>query len=226
LDASYRVLFLLPSSFMIVTAIHGLRAASRGSERGLLAVTAMVLVALGGSSAPPWFGKLRFQYHRWPPERSLEVLDPAAIWLAENRRFDNRCTITSDDVTEWAMSAWLGTRQNVDKVSGVRYVAGYRPWSPQTTEDLIRYHRQDVPNHFPGARGCGFLVAERTRLQLLPTPFSWVGSQSGHWPPAAAHMASRVPGRLPEAAEGLLALGWRRSFVPPFYWFYEPQRND
>ena len=223
-DAIYRILFLLPTSFAIVAGAETIarRTPSVSAEDMRLRGALAVILGLGLFAAGPVYGKLRFQYFRPGPALSARQVDAAAQWLYEHRAPPERCVITSDAVTEWTVSAFLGTRRNVDKASDLRWIDGaYRPWRPWTAEDLLRYLRT-LPSFRPGTVGCGFLVADPGPVAALPRVRSWVGEYSGHWFADAADMLARTPPGLASAAEALLPLGWRRTRVPPFYWYYEP----
>jgi hypothetical protein len=126
--------------------------------------------------------------------------------------------VTGDPVTEWGVAAWLGREPGAERVSGFRWLTPtvFAPWTIRGVEDLLEYSTtHDV---------CGYLVMDRSRQRadLDRAPRSWVGEASGHWAPEAASAASRVPPGLIEAAGELVSRGWRRTFVPPYYWYYEP----
>ncbi len=127
--------------------------------------------------------------------------------------------MVSDPVTEWVVAAWLGRETGVDRVSGFRWLTPttFAPWTIRGVEDLLYFSTtHDV---------CGYLAMDRThkKAQRELGPRSWVGEMSGHWAPDAANGGARVTPGFVGAAEALPERGWRRTFVPPFYWYYEPR---
>jgi hypothetical protein len=224
---SYRLLFVFPASFMMIAAfeaiIRGRQRPLRGWEwaSATLVLTAVLLAGL--RPATPTHGKLLFQLHRPPAALAQTAIDPTAQWFLENRQLGPSCIVTSDSVTEWVVAAWLGRQPGVDRVSGFRWLTPttFAPWSTRGVEDLLHYNStHDV---------CGFLVMGRLqkRTERDLGPLSWVGRMSGHWAPAAANAAARVTPGFIGAAQALADRGWRKTFVPPAYWYYEPpSRGD
>jgi hypothetical protein len=224
--SSYRLLFLLPASFMLIASVEAtLRDRPRPLRGRDWALATMVLAALllaGLRAASPTFGKLPFQLHRPPSALAATAIDPAAQWFLENRKLDARCIVTSDPVTEWVVAAWLGREAGVDRVSGLRWLTPttLAPWSIRGVEDLLHYSSTH--------NVCGYLamgrLQKRTERDLGPR--SWVGEMSGHWAPDAANAAARITPGFIGAAEALVDHGWRKTFVPPSYWYYEPPAQD
>jgi hypothetical protein len=224
--STYRLLYLFPGSFMLIAALeatlHGRPRAWHVQEWASATVVLGALLLAAFRPAPPTYGKLPFQLQRLPRAVAAIDIDPAAGWFLENRKLNATCIVTSDPVTEWVVAAWLGREPGVDRVSGFRWhtPATLAPWSIHGVEDLLYYNRtHDV---------CGYLVMGRLqrRTERNLGPRSWVGEMSGHWAPDAANAAARVMPGFIGAAEALVDRGWRRTFVPPSYWYYELSPPD
>jgi hypothetical protein len=224
--STYRLLFLLPGTFMLIAALEATsRLVRRPLQAREWALATLVMASLLWAAlrpAPPTYGKLQFQLQRTPPDLAATDMDPTAQWFIENRALDATCIVTSDPVTEWVVAAWLGREPGVDRVSGFRWhtPTTFAPWSVRGVEDLLHYSSTHTV--------CGYLVMGRAQKKTqrdLGTR-SWVGEVSGHWAPDAANPAARVTPGFIGAAEALRDRGWRRTFVPPAYWYYEPPRAD
>ena len=224
--SSYRLLFLLPASFMLIAALEatlrGRPRPLRGRDRAFATVVLAALLLAALRAATPTYGKLPFQLHRPPEALAATAIDPAAQWFLDNRKLDPRCIVTSDPVTEWVVAAWLGREPGVDRVSGFRWLTPttLAPWSIRGVEDLL---------HYSGTHNvCGYLVMGRSqkRTERDLGPRSWGGEMSGHWAPDAANAAARITPGFVGAAEALVDRGWRKTFVPPSYWYYEPPAHD
>ncbi len=228
-DVTYRLLFLIPSSFMIVGAILALgteRPSAGPPERVRQVLAVAALIALGALHFSPFFGKLRFQLFRPGPYLSASYVDPAAQWFSEERRLPKECVVTSDAVTETVLASLTGMKTNVEKASGLRWTyAGYRT-IPAGPYAFLDYARWQLPYSSPDARSCGLLLIdpELYRDRIVPET-SWVGMNSRHWTVDSADPLGRTDPGLVDAAAVLPRLRWRRTFVPPFYWYYEPPRS-
>jgi hypothetical protein len=234
---TWRVLFAFPGTFMIVSAGQALaasigRGAASGQERLVQAGALGAVLAAGCCAVPPVYGKLPFQYYRPAPCLTLRFLDPVADWFAINRP-RTTCVVMSDPVTEFGLCSFRGTAALVNKSSGQR-----RVWDPSrgwtkggavdwgTPQGILDYYRATLASVAEGrsSRACGFLVVDDALYgAAYPEPCrSWIGTVMGHWAPDAADLRARQPPHFSEAAAGLATLGWTKTFVPPFYWYYEP----
>jgi hypothetical protein len=220
---TYRLLYLLPDSLMLAVGIRSLHPflpsawSDATRDRVLRWAAVAAFLGLGIPWASPFFGKLHFQYERPSPTASLTPLDRTAQWFREHRTLSDSCSITSDPITEIALVSFRGTGTYVLRVQGTRWIDGrVYPWVVRGTPDLLRY----TETH----RVCGFLALDDRPLDLglkRPLP-SWVGNSSRHWTPDAADLFTHYVAGLRLAADGLVDLGWQKTFVPPFYWYYEP----
>jgi hypothetical protein len=220
---SYRLLFAMPDSFMLVAAFEGVvRGVPRLARlpRSSLCAKLCALGLLTGfglwANAPGW-GKLRFQYYRPSAKLSVEALDTTAEWFSRHPPLDSQCVIKSDPITEFTLAGLMGQRYTVERVSGLHVIFGVlRPWKFEGPEDLNSYRGYQ--------RLCGFLAIDRSALEAMRghCEGSWAGRVSTHWPADSACFPSRVPPSLPADLESLTRLGWRKTAVPPFYWYYYP----
>jgi hypothetical protein len=221
---SYRLLYVLPVSFMLVAGLQSFLSRRRWPRAGRLfwppIVVLAILSSLGLRSSAPAYGKLRFQLFQPPPALTGAAIDPVVRWFRENRELDRTCVVTSDPVTEWMVAAWLGREPGTDRVSGYRWLSlsDFAPWTIHGPEDLLYYASTHAV--------CGFLVERSPEYGGDSGVRSWVGAASGHWTADAASPRARVPPGFVGAAEKLLDHGWRRTFVPPSYWYYEPPRAE
>jgi hypothetical protein len=211
---SYRVLFVVPSSLMLAAAFRdlgarGLVGRSDAAAQGWLAA---VLATMGLTWAPPVFGKLAFQIHRPAPYLSLAYLDPTARWFHENRP-PRQCVVKSDSVSEYGLAALRGTPLLVDRLLG-RHAMG-RDW-----QQLWRPRPREISGT---PEICGILVADAAlfREAVPDRPESWVQGATLHWPAGRLDPVAATPPGLRDAGRTLRTLGWRKTFVPPFYWYYE-----
>jgi len=220
---SYRLLFLLPDSFMLVAFFEGaVRSVPRLAglrHSGLLAkgCALALLAGLGVAAFPPVWGKLRFQYYRPSPEVSVRSIDATAEWFSRHPPLDDQCVVKSDPISEFSLASFLGQRYTVDRISGQHVIFGVlKPWAFSGPEDLASYRGYQ--------RLCGFLAIDAAALEAMRghCEASWAGRVSTHWAPDAACFPARVPPSLPQDLESLTRLGWRKTRVPPFYWYYEP----
>ncbi len=215
LPFTYRVLFLLPTSVILITAFQ---VAARfvdgasGRANGLLQGAGLVLIlVLGLYERTPVFGKLRFQYYR--PSGSLEAryVDEAVRWFSLRRPRVPACPFTGDEVTESVVGAFFGSPLRFDRVSGTTF-PGYG-WSAKNVLELIDQAAAYSP--------CGFLVPDPAPGPWRSDP-SYYGPLSGHWGRKRANPMVRTPLGLRENVPFLVERGWTKTFVPPFYSYYEP----
>ncbi len=77
---SYRLLFLLPGSFMLIAALETMfqGRGHRARERTLATMALLALLLVAFRAAPPFYGKLPFQLSRLPPALSATAIDPVA----------------------------------------------------------------------------------------------------------------------------------------------------
>jgi hypothetical protein len=210
---AYRILYAIPPTFMAVAVTRQLWEGRAWRRHPAWAGAA--LIALGSIRAPPLWGKLPFQLYRPPDELALVPLDEMAQWFHDNRRLPNDCLVKSDAITETAAAGFLGRRITVERVSGAHLIFGrWGAWAFSGPREMAAYR------DFVGI--CGFLAVDADRVTPAACPDSWVGASSGHWPARAACLPARLPPTLATDSEALLALGWTRTAVPPFYWYYEP----
>jgi hypothetical protein len=105
LSFTYRVLFLLPTSVMLITAFHGFaqeRARRSGwSERPVQVAALATIILLGFHETSPVFGKLRFQYHRPSEWLQARYVDTVAQWLYERRPGQPWCHVTWSPNPSW-----------------------------------------------------------------------------------------------------------------------------
>jgi hypothetical protein len=214
---AYRMLYAVPWTFMIVAVAQ--EALDRGSEfvrqKGPLAA-GLALSLAGCVSAAPLWGKVPFQLYVPPPSLNLAALDATAQWLSRNRPRAGDCVYKSDAVTEFVVASFRGSRTTVERVSGLHLIAErWVPWSFANSAELESYAS--------GYKLCGFLVADPASVgSPASCPRSWIGADSGHWRPDAACLAHSQPAHLASDCESLLARGWTKTRVPPFYTYYEP----
>lgn len=188
----------------------------------------VVILAVGTYAAAPIYGKLRFQYHSPAPCAELAHLDPAAEWFAENRRGSESCVVMSDPVTQVGLSSFRGTAPLAGRGSDK-----YWSWGAGDDDGDYAVLRWDSPQqleeYYHASLGviCGFLVLDDSLFHAAQpeTCRSWVGAVTRRWPPDAADLGRHQPPGFQQAAAGLARLGWSKTFVPPFYWYYEPGRR-
>jgi len=215
LDFTYRVLFLLPTSVILITAFQASARLMGGPtvrmERLLQSGALAMVLVLGFHESAPVFGKLLFQYHR--PSRRLQAryVDVAAQWLSERRPGRPRCVPTSDVVTETVLVSFFGAPIHVDRLSGASY-PGYS-WSANNVFELL--------DQAGAYSRCGFLLLD-TSADPWKRERSHYGPLSGHWGPDVADPFTRMPPGFRERVPLLTAWGWKKIIVPPFYWYYEP----
>jgi hypothetical protein len=215
---AYRMLFALPSTFMVVAVLRDVfHRISGGVNRGPL-WAGVGIGLLGLVPAAPVWGKLPFQLYRTPAALSLVRLDEAAQWFLRNRKLEADCIVKSDGVTEFAIASLLGRRSTIERVSGRHLIFGrWGPWTFSGPAEMDAFRK------FVGL--CGYLAPETGAYPpAAACGRSWIGAQSGHWPADSACLAAQLPPRLTADCESLTTLGWTRTFVPPFYWYYEPPR--
>jgi hypothetical protein len=220
---SYRILFTLPDSFMLVAAfegavrsVRGLAARPRSSLYAKLGVVG-ILTGFGLWTPAPGWGKLLLQYYRPSANLSVRAIDATADWFSQHPPLDPECVIKGDPISEFTLASFFGQRYTVERISGQHVIFGIlRPWKFTGPEDLASYRGYQ--------RLCGFLAVDRAALEAMRghCDSSWVGRVSTHWPADSACFPSRVPPSLPQDLESLTRLGWRKTPVPPFYWYYEP----
>ncbi len=218
LEFTYRVLFLVPSSVILITALQAatrfIRRIPGRPERLAQAAAVALMLILGLYERPPVFGKLRFQYYRSPSLLEARYVDETAKWFAERRPPLPSCAVASDDVTEFVLGAYSGAPLRFDRVTGTPYPGwNWLPKSPKNVLELL----DRAAAYYP----CGYLVPHTS-----PAPWrrerSYYGALSRHWAADRADPMVGTPPGLWENAAWLLDRGWTRTFVPPFYWYYEP----
>ncbi len=219
LESTYRVLFLLPTSVILITAFQVavlfFDRTSRRPERVLQLAALALMLFLGLHERAPVFGKLLFQYHR--PSRWLQAryVDVTAQWLAEQRPGRSGCVPTSDVVTESALVSFFGATIHVDRLTGAAN-PGYS-WSARNVLELL--------DQAGAYSRCGFLLLD-TRADPWKRGRSHYGPLSGHWAADQADPFVRMPPGFRETVPLLTAWGWRKTIVPPFYWYYEPRAKE
>ena len=147
----------------------------------------------------------------------MRAIDATAEWFSRHPPLDAQCVVKSDPLSEFTLASFLGQRHTVERISGQHVIFGVlRPWGFAGPEDLASYRGYQ--------RLCGFLAIDPAALAAMKggCESSWVGKVSTHWAPDAACLPATVPPSLPEDLESLTRLGWRKTQVPPFYWYYEP----
>lgn len=208
----YRVLYAMPLSLALVALGHCLSQRFRGlwPERAYWAMSVVLILALSLMPRFPLRGRLWFQMYRAPAQLALESLDQTAQWFSKNRTCARNCWIISDDITGFSLTAHLGLRDVYPRFAIRDF--GNKITNDEVLRDILHY--QDV---------CAFLIG--IRKDIAPSPPSKVATLSGHWHPRFADIRARISPGFEAVGQELLTRGWNRTFVPPFYYLYEPPSN-
>ena len=224
LVSSYRILFAMPASFMVVAVLRRwlVRARRRwprpGGRRWLPLVAAALLVVPASQSAFPWCGKLWFQLHRPAARLALEQHDATFAWFLRDFDLDprdfvvsdigalerpeivdqlqGRCVVVSDGATGFGLAAHAGMAALTERVR-------------LSSLDRVTY------GDFLRPEICGLLLPDPERQ--LSAPLSPVAERTGHW--AADLVRQELPRLIdiPELTNFLSREGWRDRPVPNHY---------
>jgi hypothetical protein len=187
----YRVLYAFPISFALVGALESLT-----PSWTLRTVSALALVCL--SLVPTWpvRGRLYFQLYVPPAVNQLVHLYPAVGDLARRASFKRRCLIASDQITNFFLSAQLGVRLRVDRL---------------TRDDPLEAWRQsESVDVIEGRRGVPVCAAVLLRPEQVPeSPGSMIARESGHWQERDSDPRSYVSASASELMDRVAKAGWQ-----------------
>lgn len=227
LTASYRVLYAMPATFMVVATLRAAferlgRSSLPGRARRLAGpVLAAFLIAVPAMwPAAPVFGKLWFQVHRPDPLLTGAPLDETAEWFEQNyrmrpprfavgdlgylhrdpfheRKLARSCALVTDGTSSFLLASYFGLPALTDRV-GVPSLEGL------TFDDLLS------PTYI-----CAVLLPDPLRVPVPPT--SEVAASSGHW--KVDNVQEDFEQLIDVNALGVVleGAGWRKHYVPPFY---------
>ncbi|MBY0371069.1 hypothetical protein K2X33_10305 [bacterium] len=213
----YRLLYTFPPAFAFGWAVCA--AVERWTPKlPTIGVCCGLLLALSLVWVKPWRGRGMFQLYEPKAFSQLAWLHPTIEWFRANESLGNRthCRLASDNVTTFGLRAavWYDfalpaeplRRTVVSVFDDLDSVEAFQTW---IARDWI----------------CGLLLVDPVTRERLNAPASWIGRNSGHWPPGFLGSAFHVPDRIYRFAERLSQQGWKSQTVPPFYTLWlAPQR--
>jgi len=211
----YRILIGFPTSFALVGGVRLLweKALLRGrapeDRRRVLIAVSLTILALAAPPTYPWNGRLFLQIHRPHPDLELRFLNETLNWFTRHRRLRPDCPILSDGATQWGLLSQLGFSARMIGVNRLRPPRLAARATPQALREAAR----EQPF-------CGVLVSIRD--EAPPVRNSIVADLYPSWDARFASPRFLTTDGFRDAAEGLVAYGWRRTPVPPFYLLYEP----
>ena len=214
--ASHRFLFAFPWSVALVEGTRrivralGMRLAVFRHE---LWITLTLLLLFALPPTYPWQGRLFYALHRPPDDLTLRYIDETAAWFDANRDVPKTCRILTDAASQFGLLAHLG--HDLDAYVGYRVKPPNHSRTIQRRAELVALIRQKPT--------CGVLVGIEDELPAVVA--SPISELSRHWDHRLATPRLTTGDGFRRAAEGLRALGWTRTRVPPFYWYYEPPNS-
>lgn len=201
----WRLLFAMPTALMFVV---GLREITKlicrlgrihCSERYQLFAVLTLVLLFGIPPQYPWNGRLFFQFYRAPDSLSLKHVDPLATWIDQHIKLPDDCLFLSDLPTTFALQAHLG-KMHIDR-----------------RQKTVMYSQYLVDQYLDPS--CGVVV---NRLANYPkAPPSLIGRLSKHWKENGAHLDQFVTPDFEQAAEALVAKGWKKHSLSPLCTYYE-----
>jgi hypothetical protein len=209
---TYRVLFAFPTSVMVIAGVQnlfsnwpkGLRRRPNEKQQVIVAVALLLLVAL-----PPYFplrGRLWFQLYMPPASLTLQDTVQTVEWLTDHPEFDSSCLLPGDNATDFVLATQFALP------------AADRRRAVNISQAVI--DASSLQELVATSGACGLLLAMPENQLVTST----VAELSGHWSPTNVRRALTPESDLEALAEPLLDQGWRRVFVPPYYWLYYPQQ--
>lgn len=227
---TFRVLFAFPYSFMLLVGFkETLKTLSLMNQRFSINkyfVIISLLIFLSLQSHLPWRGRLWHHLYHTPSELSLKNLDVTAQWFFKNRplknhyinahllfgnpKNDSQCLLVTDNATSFSLVTHLGLQ-----LQGNQRLYPYNPSQDVNTFDTLKNYIESETHQKP----CSFLVGIPAKIN--PPPISKVGQLSNHWLPDIVKQDFNYSKEFVDVTEFLTLLGWKKTFVPPFYWLYE-----
>lgn len=208
----------MPTSIMLLTGLkEGVQKISMEIRYSLkenicLAITFGLLLALATPPTYPWRGRLFFQVYMPHASNSLKAMDTAAQWLYDNRNYKPGGYLITDSVTDFALTTHLGWTDI--RPYWYHRVSPYHTFQSLHTLKSLQEWMDRNPN------ACGYLIGITNQIPMNRS--SLIGEMSKHWKPNSADPLIFIDEETETAAQGLTTIGWKRTFVPPFYYLYEP----
>jgi hypothetical protein len=211
---TYRALFAFPTSFMFVVGLKEIlnllikkikMISFLQSQKALSIVIILIIILMPPSS--PFRGRFWFQTYKVPAQLSLQDVDIAAQWLYDNRKLDDSCLIESDQVTGFVLETNFALKRRYPDRRILYNMSG----EINTQQDLEKYIKKK--------NICRFLIAQHDKLFGIPT--SKVALLSGHWDPNLVRHNMILSSEFELLVDSLQKKGWKKTFIPPFYWLYE-----
>jgi len=215
---AYRILYAVPTGFILVASFKvgiewlGQKLACISKQGVQYGITLALLLVLAIPFSYPWRGRLFFQLYSPPPQNSLSAIDQTAQWFSNHRKFRDKQILLTDDLTDFVLSTHLGWTAERPYWYH-RLFPNRRIFSLNSQDDILK-EITTRPNVL------GVLVGMKEKIKSAPPSF--IGKESGHWNPNLGRLQEFIPERFEKAAEQLVQSGWIRTFVPPYYFLYEP----
>ena len=218
---AYRIIYAMPTSIMLLTGLkEGVQKISLKKkcflqENICFVITFCLLLALATPPTYPWRGRLFFQVYMPPASNSLKAMDTTAQWLHDNRNYKPGGYLITDSVTDFALTAHLGWT--------VMRPYWYHRISPHFTFRSLHSLESLLEEMNRNPKAYGYLIGIRNRIPVPPS--SLIGEMSRHWKLDMANPLIYIDHETERASNELITMGWKRSFVPPFYYLYELPSN-
>lgn len=217
---SYRILYLFPISTMLVLGIKEffmrdfwkdlggkIGDGSLFFRRNALWISLGVLLLFSAIPSFPFRGRLFFQFYKSPESRSLSALHQTASWFQDQGLARRDCVLT-DDVTRFVLTTHLGWPFHAQRLLPHPYIRNAT--QAHTLYELIS-----------GKKACALLVADPAKLPP-PAP-SKIAQLSRHWEEEKYTLSWNYdPETTLSESDKLLARGWTKTEVPPYYFLYQP----
>ncbi len=224
----YRVLYAFPASFMLVLGVMELlKTISFKKYRLLFSSILILLISLPYQE--PWCGRLFFQIHQPPKERTFLELSETAKWFNDNLKLtrdcfflnnnitydvikwnelyspsDKHCFIFSDPISSFILSSQFGVNYRMVRLRPKQFDA-----NKEICEQL-----EDITSKYQFSN-LAVLLADPTKLPQVVD--SKVSNLAGHWWQEHAKIKPYLPTDNTYIEECLSSKGWRKERVPPYY---------
>lgn len=208
---SYRILYAFPLSILFTLGLYevvdwSLARFLRNSDKIRADFwVAGILCCLAAVPYFPWRGRLFFQVYQNSLERGAEQFEPLLRWAYLNKGKLDGCSIVTDDFTQFVLTANLGWLLRADRTAPLLYTQKNK--NELALDHLIKADPT-----------CGILVTIATLPQASP---SLMADLSNHWDARLGDLGWYYSDGFRGATKKLIAKGWVRTFVPPFYEYYQ-----